>query len=330
MEHLIAPQKYVNPMIDVAFKYLFGTEKNKHLLKELLENVFKRKILDITYDNTEQIGDTLESRSAYFDVVCKATDGPDFIVECQVRTQTYFAERALFYTSRMIANQAPKGDWDYNFRPVYFLGLMNFELPGSVGKTDGYIQSYSLRNDDNNTPMTDKVRYVFMEVEPFEKAYEDCTTFEEKFLYYMKNLPTFVDKPDTHNDKFFEELLMEAEYLKMDTETQAQYERRVKQMRDAKNVEDYMIKTSIAKGLKQGMEKGLEEGLAKGLAKGRAEGRAEGLAEGEAKARIELAQSMLADGLDAAFVSKHVHLPLEEVLALQKQYGKPDGEPHDA
>lgn len=84
--------------------------------------------------------------------------------------------------------------------------------------------------------MTDKLRYVFMEVEPFEKTYEDCTTFEEKFLYYMKNLPTFVDKPDTHNDKFFEELLMEAEYLKMDTETQAQYERRVKQMRDAKNL----------------------------------------------------------------------------------------------
>ena len=330
MEHLIAPQKYVNPMIDVAFKYLFGTEKNKHLLKELLENVFKRKILDITYDNTEQIGDTLENRSAYFDVVCKATDGPDFIVECQVRTQTYFAERALFYTSRMIANQAPKGDWDYNFRPVYFLGLVNFELPESVGKTNGHIQSYSLRNDDNNTPMTDKVRYVFMEVEPFEKAYEDCTTFEEKFLYYMKNLPTFVDKPDTHNDKFFEELLMEAEYLKMDTETQAQYDRRVKQMRDAKNVEDYMIKTSIAKGLKQGLEEGLAKGLEKGLEEGLEKGRAEGLAEGEAKARIELTQSMLADGLNAAFVSKHAHLPLEVVLALQKQYGKPDGEPHDA
>ena len=61
-----------------------------------------------------------------------------------------------------------------------------------------------------------------------------------------------------------------------------------------------------------------------------AKGLEEGLAEGEAKARIELAQSMLADGLDAAFVSKHAHLPLEKVLALQKQYGKPDGEPHDA
>ena len=35
---------------------------------------------------------------------------------------------------------------------------------------------------------------------------------------------------------------MEAEYLKMDTETQAQYERRIKEMRDAKNVEDYARK----------------------------------------------------------------------------------------
>lgn len=62
-----------------------------------------------------------------------------------------------------------------------------------------------------------------------------------------------------------------------------------------------------------------EKGHAKGLAEGRAEGKAEGLAEGEANAMRELAQSMLADGLDAPFVSKHTHLPLEDVLALQQK-----------
>lgn len=291
MEQLIAPKKYVNPMIDVAFKYLFGTEKNKHLLKGLLENVFKRKIQDITYDNTEQIGETLENRNAYFDVICKSSDGPDFIVECQVRSQKYFAERALFYSSRVIANQAPKGDWDYNFRPVYFLGLVEFELPGSVGKTEGHIQSYSLRNDVNGAPMSDKVRYVFMEVEPFDKSYDECTTFEEKFLYYMKNLPTFVEKPDTHNDKYFEDLLMEAEYLKMDNETQVQYERRVKQMRDAKNVEDYMIETCTAKG----MEKGLKQGISLGIT----------------------ARAMLKEGRSVQEVSEATGLSQDEVQALQ-------------
>lgn len=42
-----------------------------------------------------------------------------------------------------------------------------------------------------------------------------------------------------------------------------------------------------------------------------------GKAEGEANARLELAKSMLTDGLDAAFVSKHTHMLLEEVAALQ-------------
>jgi len=307
MEQLIAPKKYVNPMIDVAFKYLFGTEKNKHLLKGLLENVFKREILDITYDNTEQIGETLESRNAYFDVICKSSDGPDFIVECQVRPQKYFTERAIFYSSRVIANQAPKGDWDYNFRPVYFLGLVEFGLPDSVGKADGQIQSYSIRNNVNGAPMTDKVRYVFMEVEPFDKSYDECLTFEEKFLYYMKNLPTFVEKPDTHNDKYFEDLLMEAEYLKMDNETQVQYERRVKQMRDAKNVEDYMIETSIAKGMQKGLEQGLKQGLEQGLKQGLEQG----------IALTIKARTMIKEGRSVQEVCEATGLSKDDVQALQ-------------
>ena len=260
------PQKYVNPMVDVAFKYIFGKEKNKHLLKGLLEHVFKKEILDITYDNAEQIGETMYSRNACFDVVCRSANGPDFIVECQVKTQDYFVKRAVFYTSRAITNQAPKGEWDYNFRPVYFLGLLDFALPESVGRSEGCVHSFSIRNDDTGALMDDAVRYVFMEVEPFMKTLDECNTFEEKFLFYMKNLPTFANKPDTHNDKYFEDLLMEAEYLKMDTETQAQYERRIKEMRDAKNIENYIRRTSMEQGLKEGMEQGLEQGKELGIA----------------------------------------------------------------
>ena len=62
-----------------------------------------------------------------------------------------------------------------------------------------------------------------------------------------------------------------------------------------------------------------ERDRANQLATAEEKGHAKGLAEGEAKAMRELAQSMLADGLDAPFVSKHTHLPLEDVLALQQK-----------
>ena len=128
---------YINPMVDVGFKYLFGTEKHKNLLKGLLENVFKREIEDIDYGNSEQIGESLDSRNAYFDVFCKAKNGPDFIVECQVKPQEHFAARAVYYSARSIVNQAPKGQWGYDFNPVYFLGIIDFMLPESVCRSEG-------------------------------------------------------------------------------------------------------------------------------------------------------------------------------------------------
>lgn len=244
----IRPTKYVNPMIDVAFRYIFGTEKNKHLLKVLLEHVFRKEIREITYDNTAQVPESLDGRNAYFDVFCKGADGTDFIVECQVKEQEYFTERAVFYTSRAISNQAPRGEWDYHFCPVYFLGLTNFRLADSVRSLNDCVHRFSLINEETGKTVTDNVRYVFMEVGPFQKAYEECNSFEERFLHYMKNLPKFANEPDIHQDTFFQELLQAAEYLRMDKETQALYDRRLKEMRDIKNVEDFMKKKAKAEG----------------------------------------------------------------------------------
>lgn len=320
MEQLIKPKLYVNPMIDVAFKYLFGTEKNKHLLKGLLENVFKKEIAEIIYDNTEQIGESVDARNAYFDVVCRSPNGEEFIVECQVRPQDYFAERALFYVSRVVSSQAPKGPWDYGFRPVYFLGLIDFALPESIGRGPGYVQRYSIMNDANGEHLTDALQFVFMEVGPFDKTYGECESFEEKFLFYMKNLPIFVDRPDTHQEEYFDELLQTAEFLAMDMETQAMYEKRLKEMRDIQNVENYFRRVTLAEGFEKGREEGLvkgrEEGLAEGRAEGLAKGREEGREEGLAKAKSDVALGMLRHGIAPEIVSDITGLSEADILKL--------------
>lgn len=316
MEQLIKPKLYVNPMIDVAFKYLFGTEKNKHLLKGLLENVFKKEISEIRYDNTEQIGESVDARNAYFDVVCKSNDGEEFIVECQVRPQDYFVERALFYLSRVISSQAPKGPWDYGFKPVYFLGLTDFKLPDNVARSDGYVHRYIFKNRETGDVLTDCIQLVFMEVGPFDRSYEECTSFEEKFLFYMKNLPNFAERPDTSQDEYFDELLQTAEYLGMDMETQAMYEKRLKEMRDIQNVENYFRRVTLAEGREQGRKLGLEQGLAEGRTKGRAEGRREGRAEGRAEGRREDAIGMLRHGIPVEIIADVTGISPEEISKL--------------
>ena len=78
-------ERYVNPYTDFGFKKLFGTELNKDLLISFLNALFKDKpeITDLTYLNTEHLGEGITDRKAVFDVYCRLADGSRIIVEMQ-------------------------------------------------------------------------------------------------------------------------------------------------------------------------------------------------------------------------------------------------------
>ena len=62
-------EKYINPFTDFGFKKLFGTEFNKELLIDFLNQVLsdKEQIRDLTYLNTENLGNTEADRKAISD-----------------------------------------------------------------------------------------------------------------------------------------------------------------------------------------------------------------------------------------------------------------------
>lgn len=77
-------EKYINPFTDFGFKKLFGTELNKDLLINFLNEVIlpqHKKIADLKYNNNERIGQTILDRKAIFDLYCISTNGERFIVE---------------------------------------------------------------------------------------------------------------------------------------------------------------------------------------------------------------------------------------------------------
>ena len=68
-------------------------------------------------------------RRAIFDVYCEGENGEKFIVEMQNAYQTYFKDRALFYSTFPIREQAPKGnEWDFKLNHVYTVALLNFSM----------------------------------------------------------------------------------------------------------------------------------------------------------------------------------------------------------
>lgn len=97
-------EKYINPHTDFGFKRLFGSEFNKELLISFLNAMFhgEQNVQDVTYLNSEQLGDRADARRAIFDVYCENDKGEKFIVEMQnvyqefSRTVLYIILRSPF------------------------------------------------------------------------------------------------------------------------------------------------------------------------------------------------------------------------------------------
>ena len=110
--------KYLNPFTDFGFKKIFGEEASKPLLLDFLNALLpiSDKIVDLTFKNNEQLGQTDLDRKAIYDIYCENEKGEKFIVELQKAKQNYFKERTIYYSTFPIREQAEKGEWNYNLK----------------------------------------------------------------------------------------------------------------------------------------------------------------------------------------------------------------------
>ncbi len=84
--------KYINPFTDFGFKKLFGSEPNKDLLIDFLNQLLPEKhlIQDLSYSKNEHLGQSEVDRKSVFDIYCKTATGERFMVEMQKAHQVFF------------------------------------------------------------------------------------------------------------------------------------------------------------------------------------------------------------------------------------------------
>ena len=120
--------KFINPRVDWAFKRIFGSDDTKECLITFLNGVFEGEfvIKDVKHLKTEQTRHQKRERGVIFDVACVTDEGRHIIVEMQKKEQRYFVDRALYYSSKAIVEQAKPGEWDFHLTPVYTVCFMDF------------------------------------------------------------------------------------------------------------------------------------------------------------------------------------------------------------
>ncbi len=252
------PEKYINPFTDFGFKKLFGSEPNKDLLMDFLNELLpeKHKIHHLTYSNTEYPGLHLNDRKAIFDIFCTNEHGDKFIVEIQRAKQNYFKDRSIFYSTFPIQEQALKGQWDFKLTAVYTIAILDFTF--NLSDQDASVFSTIQLKDQNNQVFYDKLTYIYLQMPYFNKTAEELETNFEKWLFVLKNIERLTGIPDKLKNKIFMKFFGEAEIANMAKEDRAAYEYSLKIYRDLKNVTDTAFEDGIRKSESQLIPK-LEE-----------------------------------------------------------------------
>src|ERR1700722_13666818 len=105
--------KFLDPKNDVAFKKIFGTEKNKDILIHFLNDMitFKERapIKDVTFLKTIQDPEIAVNKTSIVDILCRDENENTYIVEMQVAKEKGFEKRAQYYASKAYISQMHVG-----------------------------------------------------------------------------------------------------------------------------------------------------------------------------------------------------------------------------
>ena len=284
--------RYINPYTDFGFKKLFGTAMNKELLISFLNALLSgREIVhDVTYLNVEHLGSRELDRKAVFDVYCENEQGEKFLVEMQKGEQEFFKDRSLFYSTFAIREQARRGNWDYELKAVYTIGILNF----TFDDTDNVNFHHEVKLVDLQTQQVfyDKLTFIYLEMPKFNKTEQELETMFDKWMFVLRNLSNLLERPAALQERIFKRLFEAAEIAKFDRHELYEYEESLKNFRDM-----YSVITTAEK-------------------KGRAEGLMEGIMQGANQKAVEIVRNLKSAGLRDNEISRLTGLDEDAIARL--------------
>jgi predicted transposase/invertase (TIGR01784 family) len=291
---------YQNLLNDFGFKHVFTQSKFLiAFLNELLNGV--EKIETVEYLNSECLGKTEADRRAVFDILCRNDKGEKILLEMQNLHQEFFLDRSIYYSSFLVQQQGKKGEWDFNLKSMYVIGILNF-IPDELKPFSGVVCHAQLLDKKTKQIVSDKLNFIYVSLPKFRKRRDELTTQMDFWLYTlihsrkMFNPPKSIVKNELFNDLLFDIRLKNLNEVTMEV------------YKNSEQRFNYDLSMYATGHLKEGLKKGMQAGLRKGLRRGRQEGRED--------EQQQIALSALKLGYSSEEVAALTGLTLEQLKEL--------------
>ncbi|WP_341750116.1 Rpn family recombination-promoting nuclease/putative transposase [Candidatus Tisiphia endosymbiont of Sialis lutaria] len=298
----MAITKFLDPKNDIAFRRIFGSEKNKdiliHFINDVLELKGSDRIKEVTFLPTIQEPEIAAKKQSIVDVLCKDENGVQLIIEMQVSPQEGFEKRAQYYAAKAYSRQLNKGKNEgaryIDLKAVIFIAISdNIIFKDKVF----YKSDHIILDKDSYSYDLKDFSFTFIELPKFKITDINLlTNIIEKWCYFFKHANETSEsdlRKIIGSDQVIERAYEELNQFNWTEEELLTYEQETKRIMDNKASEDYLIKTA----------------------------KAEGKAEGKAEEKISVAKKMLAKGSDPAFISIITGLDEDYILSLTNSKG---------
>ncbi len=268
---------------DIAFKKVFGSDEHKNItisfLNSILELTGDQVIESINFLNNEQLLQRKDKKENILDIACVDQAGNRYIIELQITSERNFDKRIVFYSAKSYSIQLEKREDYRKLMPVIAVSVLDFVL---FDKKKNYKSIHRILDEETYENDLRELAFAFIELPKFNKKEHELVTAADKWIYFIKEIRKQTEIPSALAHDEFEEACQALNRLTWPSHELDIYEKEA-------------IKASVYHStLETKYEEGREEG------------------------KIEVACTMLFNGLSVEVIAKYTGLPIDEIKKLEQ------------
>lgn len=219
----------MKPKVDFVFKELMTNEKLRigflsAMLKIKPENIRETRIL-----NTNLRKEYAEDKQGILDVRILLNNAVEIDCEIQLSKLKVWADRSLFYLSKMFTEQIKPKQSYHVFKKCVSISILDFML---FPRETGFYSCFHIREDTRHFIYTDKMEFHVLELPKLPKELkEDCSNIELWARFINAERKEEFDML-AQKDPYIESAYEQLQVISQDDEKRLEYEARQKAIWD--------------------------------------------------------------------------------------------------
>jgi len=255
----------MNPSIDFAFKEIMRNDDARNGFLSAILNLNLADICETTLLNTNLAKQHEYEKQGILDVRILLNNNTQINIEIQLAPFSTWADRALFYLSKLYTEQIKPGENYTVFKKCVSISILDFTL---FKDTKEFYSRFHILEDTRHTLYTDKMEFHVLELPKLPKELKEDASdilLWAKFIN-SKTKEEFEMLAEKNNS--IAQAYKQLQIISQDEQKQLEYDARQKAIWDHNQLMLEAEQRGVQRGVQQGIQQGVQQGLQQGIQQG--------------------------------------------------------------